>query len=540
MESVPGLTGSGVRAAGDAQRPERRFGASAAPRVLGSIRVAAALDNDTCGAVDTIENAAPDGPPCAAMGLPERDRTSLAIGQLSPRRRELLELLAKGFTNDEIARALAISPGTVRAHVTTILAQLDVTNRTEAAAAFVNFEAQPEQVARVMHRPAIAVLPLLPLDDAPRTRSLAAGITEDLASLFARWCWFPVISTLASTHARSLGRSPGEIAAALDARFLVDGSVRSREQGIRISVRIDDAETGSAVWADQRDVAWDALLEQEDALCHAAVAAAYPLLVSRVMTGFPRQATRVALVDWELAHDGMALRAQRERESNQAARLRFREALERDPSLVLAHFGIGLAAYDAVLNQWGPKEQALAELQRSAARCLELAPHGGEGHYLLGRHLQSVGDWEQAIEPLEAAVGLNPSFALAHACLAQSLQATGQSEASLVRMQHAARLGPRAFQAGLSTLHFMQAHYELALASAEGALATTPRYTFARALAAASAWWLGDERRGREHLRVLRASSPGFDPSTFSSTFGRQVDAVGRLTEALDALARSR
>jgi len=468
-----------------------------------------------------------------------RDRSTVAIGQLSPRRRELLELLAKGFTNEEIARALKVTPGTVRAHVTTILAQLDVSNRTEAAAAFVSFEAQPAQVASVMQRPAIAVLPLLVLDEDPRTRSVAAGLTEDLASLFARWCWFPVISTLSSAHARSHGQSIGEVATALGARFLVDGSLRSIGHGMRISLRIDDAESGTVLFTDQRDVGWDALIEQQDALCQAAVGAAYPVLITHAMSGFPRTQTHVELAAWELAHDGMALRARRELDANLVAMKRFHAALARDPNLVLAHFGVGLAAYDAVLNQWGPTDHALAEMQGAAVQCIELAPHSAEGHFLFGRYLQSRGDWEQAIDPLEAAIGRNPSFALGHACLSQSLQATGRSAESLVRMQHAVRLGPRAFQAGLSTLHFMQSEYEQALASAEGALLTTPRYTFARALAAASAYWLGDPQRGRDHLRALRETSPAFKPSSFSATFGKQVDAVDRLTQALDALSRS-
>lgn len=467
-----------------------------------------------------------------------RGRSSVAIEQLSPRRRELLELLAKGFTNDEIARALAISPGTVRVHVTSILAQLDVSNRTEAAAAFVAFEAHPKQVESVLRRPAIAVLPFRALDEDPRTRTMAAGVTEDLASLFARWCWFPVISTMSSAQARSLGTTMPEVAASLGARFLVDGSLRSTGRGLRISLHIDDAESGALLFTDQRDVGWEAWIDQQDELCQAAVAAAYPVLINRAMAGFPLATKPKERTAWELAHDGMALRAQRERAANAASMRRFAEALERDSQLMLASYGAGLAAYDAVLNQWGPKDAALDELRRAAMHCLELAPHGAEGHYLLGRYLQACGDWQQAIDPLETAVGHNPSFALAHASLSQSLQVTGRAADSLVRMQHAVRLGPRSFQAGLSTLHFMQADYENALTSAEAALLTTPRYAFALAVAAASAFWLGDSPRGRHHARALRETNPTFEPSSFASTFGKRFDAVDRLTQALDALMR--
>jgi NarL family two-component system response regulator LiaR len=54
-------------------------------------------------------------------------------GDLSPREREVLALLAAGKTNKEIAQDLTLSHGTVRLHVSNILAKLGVSNRTEAA-----------------------------------------------------------------------------------------------------------------------------------------------------------------------------------------------------------------------------------------------------------------------------------------------------------------------------------------------------------------------------------------------------------------------
>jgi TolB-like protein len=471
------------------------------------------------------------------MTGPDRVRATAAIEALSPRRLELLRLLAKGLTNDEIASALSISSGTVRVHVTAVLTQLEVKNRTEAAAAYLASEASPTRLERVILRPAIAVLPLLAGDDEPRAHVLAAGLTEDLASLFARWCWFPVIATHSSRSARSLGHTTREIGAALGARFIVDGGVRKVGRRVRVSLRVDDAEDDITLWANQHDVPWHALAAAQDALCQQVVAAAYPVLVSHARAARVTEGTELA--PWELAHQGMALRSRREPAANAAALRLFGEALTQDSGLVLAHFGIGLASHDAVLNQWGAKEPALAKLHGAAIRCLEYAPHAADGYFLRGRYLQARGDWEQAIVPLEDAIGRNPSFAYAHACLSQSLQTTGYAEESVVRMRHAARLGPRSFQAGLATLHFMQSEYADALASAEDALSTTPSYTFARALAAASAYWLGDVARARSHVHTLREMSPHFQPSTFASTFGEQQDAVSRLAEALTATMRA-
>lgn len=53
---------------------------------------------------------------------------------LTTREVEVLRLLADGQTNPEIAQTLFISPGTVRIHVSHILAKLDTRTRTEAAA----------------------------------------------------------------------------------------------------------------------------------------------------------------------------------------------------------------------------------------------------------------------------------------------------------------------------------------------------------------------------------------------------------------------
>lgn len=60
-------------------------------------------------------------------------QTELSSVQLSPREYEVLQLLAQGQTNREIARALTVSISTVKIHVEHILAKLGVCDRTQAA-----------------------------------------------------------------------------------------------------------------------------------------------------------------------------------------------------------------------------------------------------------------------------------------------------------------------------------------------------------------------------------------------------------------------
>lgn len=60
-------------------------------------------------------------------------KLSLALQSLSPREKEVLALIAKGANNKEIAQELYISERTVKAHITSILSQLDLRDRTQAA-----------------------------------------------------------------------------------------------------------------------------------------------------------------------------------------------------------------------------------------------------------------------------------------------------------------------------------------------------------------------------------------------------------------------
>jgi DNA-binding NarL/FixJ family response regulator len=64
---------------------------------------------------------------------PETVEARLTGGDLTPRELEVLELLARGLDNSEIAGVLYLSQHTVKNHVSSILIKLQVENRVQAA-----------------------------------------------------------------------------------------------------------------------------------------------------------------------------------------------------------------------------------------------------------------------------------------------------------------------------------------------------------------------------------------------------------------------
>lgn len=141
--SMPGM--DGIEAIGQINREQPDLPVVALTSFAESRQVLGALDAGAVGYL--LKDASPDelrdGIRAAARGeSPMSPKAARALivsreereeAELSPREREVLELVAEGFPNKLIARRLDISEKTVKAHLTKIFQALDVTDRTQAA-----------------------------------------------------------------------------------------------------------------------------------------------------------------------------------------------------------------------------------------------------------------------------------------------------------------------------------------------------------------------------------------------------------------------
>ena len=89
---------------------------------------------DLIGAIPGVR-LVPAGEAADVVLVPPQPSAQLDLdAALTPREREVLELMAEGASNKMIARALGISVHTAKFHVGSVIDKLDATGRTDAVA----------------------------------------------------------------------------------------------------------------------------------------------------------------------------------------------------------------------------------------------------------------------------------------------------------------------------------------------------------------------------------------------------------------------
>ena len=110
--------------------------AASSGEIIAAVRAASTglivLDPETFAAVLSTPTSTVDDLPNAQPYDERFPSVEPVVDALTPREREVLEMLAEGLSNKEIAGRLKISEHTVKFHVASIFAKLDASTRTEA------------------------------------------------------------------------------------------------------------------------------------------------------------------------------------------------------------------------------------------------------------------------------------------------------------------------------------------------------------------------------------------------------------------------
>jgi TolB-like protein len=137
-------------------------------------------------------------------------------------------------------------------------------------------------------RPAIAVLPLDNLSGDPEQEYFADGIAEDLITRLSAWRWFPVIARNSSFTYKGKAVDVKQVGRELDARYVLEGSVRRQDDRVRVGAQLIDTATGHHIWAETCDRELRDIFALQDEISEGVAASMQPELYQSEGSGMHR------------------------------------------------------------------------------------------------------------------------------------------------------------------------------------------------------------------------------------------------------------
>ena len=128
--------------------------------------------------------------------------------------------------------------------------------------------------ARLAGRPSVAVLPFKNLSGDAGQDFFSDGITEDVITALGRFSNLLVIAKSASFPFKGSNASPAEIGRLLDARYLLEGSIRRAGDRVRVNAELTEAATGRQVWSEAYDAEVNDIFAVQDDIARRVVGAA--------------------------------------------------------------------------------------------------------------------------------------------------------------------------------------------------------------------------------------------------------------------------
>lgn len=288
----------------------------------------------------------------------------------------------------------------------------------------------------------IAVLPFKALGDAPDREYLAAGITEDLTTQLAKVPAFKVVSSTSSTRYADTRSSTREIAGALGASVVLEGSVQQSTGRVRITAQLIDAATDRHLWAETYDrELGDIFAIQSDVALR--IAAALDATLSPLDTLRIRREPTEDLAAYTAYLKGRYAWNQRTERSLLHAVEFFEDAIRRDADYALAYAGLA-DAYIILGNFWLlPPAEAYGKARAAAEQAVRLDPELGEARIALAFvYFLFDWDWTSAERGFRRGLELNPSYAPGHQWYAVYLAAMGRAGEASAEIRLAGELEP--------------------------------------------------------------------------------------------------
>lgn len=319
----------------------------------------------------------------------------------------------------------------------------------------------------------IAVLPLKNLSGNPDQEYFADGMTEALISNLTQIKALQrVISSTSVMQYKDVQKPLPVIARELDVDAIVEGSVLISGQRVKISIRLIEAKTDRNLWSKsyERDLSDILLLQNELARSVAneikiAVAPEEKALLAQTQTADPEA--------YQLYLKGRHFWNKRTEEELYKALEHFKGAIEKDPDYALAYAGLADTYNMLGTYVYLPSSEAFPKAKQAALKALEIDETLTEAYVSLA-YVKYLYDWDWfgAEADFNWAIGLNPSYAMAHNFYGTFLRNMGRFNEALLEMAKARNLDPLSLptNTGIGYILYHSRQYDQAIEQCQKAL----------------------------------------------------------------------
>ncbi len=387
----------------------------------------------------------------------------------------------------------------------------DCTEMTPVAAA-ATVEPPAPSAASASDRPAIAVLAFDNMSNDPDQDYFCDGISEDILTGLSKVRWFLVIARNSSFTYKGRSVHIRQIAAELGVRYVVEGSVRKEASRVRITAQLNDATTGSHLWAEHYDRELVDVFAVQDEITNAIVAAIEPQIY--VAENFRARRKAPASMDaWDLSMRALSHYWQITREDHVTAQALLEKAIAIDPNYGQAQALLAASHLFGAHLGWAEFAKAVPIAERAAVAAVQLDREDAWAHTALGSVYFSTRRLDDALSEFETALQLNPNFCLAQGYYALALSYAGRHEDSFEAAQRAIRLSPRdpalaIYYAIAGYARFLSRRYDEAIALAREAIRHRGDLTGAYRVLVVAASMSGDAATAEMALAELRRVQP--------------------------------
>jgi adenylate cyclase len=391
--------------------------------------------------------------------------------------------------------------------------------------------------ARLAGRPSVAVLPFKNLSGDASQDNFSDGITEDVITALGRFSNLLVIAKSASFPFKGSNASPAEIGRLLDARYLLEGSIRRAGSRVRVSAELTEATTGRHVWSEAYDAEVDDIFAVQDDIAKRVVGAAAVKL-----TRFERERALAkptnSLAAYEYVLRGRDSFSHATRDDNDQASELFQRAIDLDPNYAEAYAALGGSHFEAVVSGWSEfRQDELERAKTLAQKALALDPTTTRAYRVLSNIDLFSKRYDLALEQTDRALEINPSDADNYAQRGSILVWAGRSEEGLPWLEGALRFDrSNGFAAArLCMAYYFLRRYSEGVDACDRTLTRDPgRNTqmLTHPMLAAAYAQLGRQQDADGERAIVRQLWPFLDARTFAAQFGTQ-EARDHMLEGL-------